>query len=205
MEAGNLGAYLAGHPDDALDTAISILKDAPEAGEPDPNKPGQMAEELKKRREYIAKTLEVVARYRPEQARQNLAIPTWFYGNEPTNLFATHIAKYFSNSIREDGLLAIGINGEVYGPGGAGTRQEIFMDAAQNHYGTFQLCSPMVFLGTDKYGFMGPPPNPQNMPLFPVVQAYANKNYQDLLFVSDSPEEVVHFLEDTAHQPRPPI
>ena len=39
--------------------------------------------------------------------RQSLGVPTWFYGHEPTNLFATHVAKYFANSIREDGLLAI--------------------------------------------------------------------------------------------------
>ena len=83
--------------------------------------------------------------------KENLAIPTWFYGHEPSNLFATAIAKYFSNSLREDGLLAISLHGIVFAPGSAGTRQEIFQDATQNHYGTFDYFSPMVFLDKDFY------------------------------------------------------
>jgi hypothetical protein len=148
----------------------------------------------------------VVARYPAGRAGESLVVPTWFYGNEPTNAFATRVAKYFSNSIREDGLLAIAVSGVVYGPGGAGTRQEVFADANQNHYGTFQLCSPMVFLGTAEYGPMGPPPAAGSAPppLFPIVQAYANENYRDLLLAADEPEDVVRFLDDPAHRPRPP-
>ena len=85
------------------------------------------------------------------QGKPNLAIPTWFYGHEPSNVFATQIAKYFSNSIREDTLLAICIWGVIFAPGSAGTLQEIFMDASQNHYGTFGYYSPMVFIGSDHY------------------------------------------------------
>lgn len=77
---------------------------------------------------------------------ENLSVPTWFYGHEPTNPFATHIAKYFSNSIREDGLLAIATSGIVFVPGGPGTIQEVFQDAAQNAYQTYGEPSPMVFL-----------------------------------------------------------
>ena len=58
----------------------------------------------------------------------NLALPTWFYGHEPTNLFSSYIAKYFANSLREDGLLAIARHGVIYAPGSAGTVQEVFMD-----------------------------------------------------------------------------
>jgi len=58
-----------------------------------------------------------------EQANgsESLAIPTWFYGHEPSNVFASHIAKYFSNSIREDTLLAICLHGILFSPGSAGT------------------------------------------------------------------------------------
>ncbi len=76
----------------------------------------------------------------------SLSIPTWFYGHEPSNPFATHIAKYFSNSEREDGLLAIATGGIVFVQGGPGTLQEVFQDAAQNAYETFGTSSPMVFL-----------------------------------------------------------
>ncbi len=76
----------------------------------------------------------------------NLAVPTWFYGHEPSNTFATAIAKYFGNSEREDGLLAIATSGIVFVPGGPGTIQEVFQDAAQNAYETYGPSSPMVFL-----------------------------------------------------------
>lgn len=76
----------------------------------------------------------------------NLSIPTWFYGHEPSNPFASHIAKYFSNSEREDGLLAVATGGIVFVPGGPGTLQEVFQDAAQNAYETYGRSAPMVFL-----------------------------------------------------------
>ena len=77
----------------------------------------------------------------------SLAIPTWYYGHEPSTPFATHIAKYFQNNIREDGLLTVAAHGIVYAPGRAGTLQEIFQDSAQNYYHSVgDRFSPMVFL-----------------------------------------------------------
>ena len=73
-------------------------------------------------------------------------MPTWFYGHEPPTPFATDIAKYVSNALREDGLLAIARHGVVYAPGEAGTLQEVFQDAAQNAYRTHGWFSPMCFL-----------------------------------------------------------
>ena len=70
---------------------------------------------------------------------------TWVYADEPTSAFSTHVAKYFTNSIREDGLLALARAGVVYAPGGAGTAQEIFTDAAQNTNTLYEVRSPMVF------------------------------------------------------------
>jgi len=119
MEAANLGAYLANHPDDSLDSAIAILKDA------------DVYANVKK---WIATAREVKSRF--PNGGDSLGIPTWFYGFEPTNMFATKVAKYFDNSIREGGLVQIGRRAVIFAPGSAGTRQEIFMDAAQNNYGT---------------------------------------------------------------------
>lgn len=80
---------------------------------------------------------------------ESLGVPTWHYGHEPPTPLATHIAKYFENSIREEGLLAIARAGVVFFPGAAGTVQEVFQDATQNFYGLHGIVSPMVFVGTD--------------------------------------------------------
>ena len=49
---------------------------------------------------------------------RSLGIPTWFYGHEPPNVFCDVIAKYFSNAIREEGLLARSTAGIVVLDGG---------------------------------------------------------------------------------------
>ena len=125
-----MSAYPAGD----LDRALALLAPAPRYDTHD----------------YLVAADDVRRRW-PNGA-DSLAIPTWFYGHEPTNAFAPHIAKYFSNSLREDGLLAIATGGVIYAPGSAGTVQEIFMDAAQNHYATFGAISPMVFLDAPEDG-----------------------------------------------------
>src|SRR5690606_38756 len=90
---------------------------------------------------------EVLASVVPSDRGESLAIPTWFYGHEPPTPLATSIAKYFSNSLREDGLLAVAADGVVFAPGRAGTIQEVFQDAAQNYYRVHHdRFSPMVFL-----------------------------------------------------------
>jgi predicted Rossmann-fold nucleotide-binding protein len=82
----------------------------------------------------------------------SIGIPTWLYGHEPPTPLATEHAKYFDNSIREDGLLALATAGVVFAPGRAGTLQEIFQDAAQNYYESVaDRFSPMVFLDVDGY------------------------------------------------------
>jgi hypothetical protein len=57
--------------------------------------------------------------------------------------------EYFTNSIREDGLLAIARSGVVCAPGGAGTEQEVFTDSAQNSLTLYGVRSPIVFFGRD--------------------------------------------------------
>ena len=180
MEAANLGAYLAGTEvgDGAqVETVLEKLAEAPKYTDPG----------------YEDKARWVLKRY-PEGA-ESLAIPTWFYGHEPSNLFATYIAKYFSNSIREDTLLAIALHGIVFAPGSAGTTQEIFMDAAQNHYATFDYVSPMVFLGRKRYT--------EETQLYPTLQQLAaGRTYADYLALTDVPAEVVAFIQ--RHPPMRP-
>jgi predicted Rossmann-fold nucleotide-binding protein len=87
----------------------------------------------------------VVGRY--PDGTPSLGIPTWFYGHEPPNYFATHIAKYFANAIREAILLELCDGGIVFLPGSAGTVQEIFQDACENYYGVPETIRPMVLVG----------------------------------------------------------
>ncbi|MEO6630019.1 MAG: hypothetical protein ABIP03_15800 [Aquihabitans sp.] len=152
MEATHLGALLAAEADADLDVAIDHLAAAHPRFPPGMSElvaPGGVIDvsllaDLHAWQVPVFEVLETV----PDGARgMSLAVPTWFYGHEPPTPFATHIAKYFSNPLRKDGLLAIASDGVVYAPGAAGTLQEVFQDAAQNYYRTFHArFSPMVFL-----------------------------------------------------------
>lgn len=174
MEAGNLGAYLGGQEREDLEWALLHLATAP--GYKDEG--------------YSRLALDVIERY--PTGMSSLAVPTWFYGHEPTNWFAPHVAKYFSNSLREDGLLAIATHGVIYARGSAGTTQEVFMDACQNHYQTFEVISPMVFLGSDWFG--------DRTGIFTTVKTQAgDKAYGDYLALLDSEDECLSFL--MAHPP----
>ncbi len=175
MEAGNLGAWMAPHPDAALDIALERLSSAVDYSTP----------------EYLLASTAVVNEF--GAGATSLAIPTWFYGHEPTNDFATDVAKYFSNSIREDGLLAIATHGVVYTPGAAGTIQEVFMDATQNHYNVFGIISPMVFVDSAYWA-----PDRLAAPLL-LRQLAAGRPYADMITVLDNPDDVVDFIE--AHPP----
>ena len=94
---------------------------------------------------WVHRAFEVLARH-PDGA-DTLGIPPWFYGHEPPNPFATAIAKYFRNSLREAILLEICDAGIVFLPGRAGTVQEIFQDACENYYATESAVAPMVLVG----------------------------------------------------------
>ena len=170
MEATNLGAWLAPHPDQALDDALAVLAGAPH---------------YLPITDWLDAAFEVRRRWpAPDGAPDSLGIPTWHYGHEPPNVFASCIAKYFANSIREEGLLAIALAGVVFAPGSAGTIQEIFQDAAQNHYESFGVASPMIFLDTGYWT--------ETKPVYPLVrQLAADKPYGDLLAIEDDVDRIV--------------
>lgn len=171
MEASNLGAYFGNYAKAELDEALKMLADKPHYSDEG----------------FTKIALQVLEKF--PNGKPSLAIPTWFYGHEPSNVFANHIAKYFSNSIREDTLLAIATHGIIFAPGSAGTTQEIFMDAAQNHYGTFNFYSPMVFLGKERYA--------QQTKIFELLTQLAEgKAYAELLHLTDSPEDALKFIEE---------
>ncbi len=197
MEAANLGAWLAGYDDaSVIDSAIGKLSvaDTFSGGE----KEGT-PEYLNAIRAYLQAARDCVAELSDtaHPPATSLAVPTWFYGHEPSNLFATAVAKYFDNSIREEGLLAMATAGVVYAPGSAGTTQEIFQDLTQNHYATYGIRSPMVFLSRERY-----------QAEYGLIRSFAEargmtKVYGDLLALVDSAEEAVDFI--ASHPPRPAV
>lgn len=129
MEATHVGAWFADRDEKDMLDAIGLLSKAPSY----------------KDTLWLDVAFEVQSLY-PPSSYESVGIPTWLYGHEPPTPFATRIAKYFANSVREDGLLAIAKGGVIFSPGSAGTIQEIFQDATQNHYLSFGIASPMVFL-----------------------------------------------------------
>jgi predicted Rossmann-fold nucleotide-binding protein len=141
MEAANLGAYLSAWPG-SLDEALTIMKPTPSY------RPSIDA--------WAHSAFRIRARWPIADSGRSLSIPTWFYGHEPTNVFATEIAKYFSNALREDTLLSRCRGGVVYLPGRAGTVQEIFQAATENFYAAdASLIAPLILVGrqhwTDTY------------------------------------------------------
>jgi predicted Rossmann-fold nucleotide-binding protein len=176
MEAANLGAWLAPHADSALEESIERLVIAVDFHDADP---------------YLRAGLSVLEAF--PNGGTSLAVPTWFYGHEPTNQFATHVAKYFANSIREEGLLALATRGVVFAPGAAGTTQEVFQDATQNHYDVFGVVSPMVFLNTQFWT--------EQLPAEPLLRKLAgDRIYATMIGTADSAADALRYLVE-----HPPI
>jgi len=172
MEATHLGAWLAGRGQEDVDEALRMVAPVPKFGD----------------EAWLQTAFDVMKRY-PQTRYRSLGIPTWLYGHEPTTPFATDIAKYFDNSIREDTILTIAFGGIVFTPGSAGTMQEIFQEAVQNHYLSFGFASPMIFLGRKFWT--------DDIPVYPFLEKLMRENkYKNLkLALTDSAEEAASKLE----------
>ncbi|ABM07145.1 conserved hypothetical protein [Paenarthrobacter aurescens TC1] len=168
MEAANLGAYLSGLPDADSIVALEDLAAVPGF------RPSVTA--------WARQAAAVVERY--PDGTPTLGIPTWFYGHEPPNLFATHIAKYFANAVREAILLELCDGGIVFLPGAAGTVQEIFQDACENYYGAPETVTPMVLVGREHWE--------RTFPAWPMLQSLAaGKPMADKIFLVDTVEDAL--------------
>lgn len=193
MEATHLGALLAPSGDLALTEAIGHLCSVPDF--PAASKlvaPGGAInlELLRELHAWQVPAFELLDEL-PEAGRgESLSVPTWFYGHEPPTPFATQVAKYFSNPLREDGLLSIAMDGIVYAPGRAGTVQEIFQDAVQNVYRVLAgRSSPMAFLDTDACWT-------RTLPVLPILrELLGHEDFSASVAVSDDPSVLLAFLE----------
>ncbi|MET8942948.1 Rossmann fold nucleotide-binding protein [Streptomyces sp. NPDC004542] len=151
MEAANLGAYLAPFEDGALTEALRLLAKTPSF------RPSVS--------DWARAAFEVRDRWPGGGA--SVGIPTWFYGHEPPNAFAAHIAKYFANATREDGLLARSTAGVVFLPGAAGTVQEVFDNATPNYYESRGEPTPMVLVDRAHWT--------ERLPVWPLLRALARE------------------------------
>ncbi len=191
MEAGNVGAYCAGFSDakNLLAATILKLKDSPAY-----DSPNWLPDAYKAWKEMGNPTT-------PGKSR-NVGIPTWFYGHEPPNIFATHIAKYFENSVREEGLLAIALGGIIYAEGNGGTCQEIFQDANQNYYRTYaEVKSPMILFGKDYWNpgdtIRRHDPQEKRKNVYPILEKLATeKAFSDYLAITDDPATILKFIKE---------
>lgn len=173
MEATHLGAWMAGRSDSEMDDALQMLQPAPSF----------------KDQGWLTTAFHVMAKY-PQTQYDSLGIPTWLYGHEPSTPFATHICKFFENSVREDSILTMAFGGIIYAPGSAGTVQEIFQEAVQNHYLSFGISSPMIFLGKEFWT--------EEMPFYPLIKGLMEAGkYKNLrLTLTDDMNEILQVLKD---------
>ena len=179
MEAANLGAWLAPHEDDALPQALEILATAP-TFEPDINAWANAAAAVR-------------AQWpRTDDTVRSVGIPTWFYGHEPPNQFASVIAKYFANPLREATLLERCQGGIIYLAGAAGTVSEVFMDACENYYAASENIAPMVLVGREQWR--------STLPAWPLLTALAaGRDMQAHLQLVDSTDDAIAYLLGASH------
>jgi predicted Rossmann-fold nucleotide-binding protein len=194
MEAANFGAFLAPFDDRQFNASLKILSEAPIFTK------------------HVGTWIETAARVRThllgcwdgteKEESWSLGVPTWVYGHEPPNLFSSHIAKYFYNSLREDGLVTISNAGLIFGKGNAGTVQEIFQDATLVYYREDKMAAtPMVLYGAD---FWNPQDLPNHavmdknrkpvLPLLLKLAREASQPFESALLLSDSSDEIVKFI-----------
>ncbi len=160
MEAANLGALCTDAP--MLRAALDRLGPGPSFHQ---DLTGWARLALQVRRELLPLSAGRLNDGLGATAR-SLGIPTWFYGHEPPNVFCDAIAKYFSNAIREDGLLARCNGGIVVLPGAAGTVQEVFQAATPHYYATGDApLAPLVLVDTHHWT--------ETLPVWPALQALA--------------------------------
>ncbi|WP_406173922.1 LOG family protein [Streptomyces sp. NBC_00996] len=172
MEAANLGAYAAPFEDGMLTESLQLLAKAP-SFTPSVTDWARAAFDM---REHWP------------SGGPSVGIPTWFYGHEPPNAFAEHIAKYFANATREDGLPARSNAGVVFLPGAAGTVQEIFDNATPNYYESRGEPTPMVLVNRAHWT--------EKHPTWPLLQSLAReRSMESRIALVDRIEDVPEALK----------
>ncbi len=175
MEAANLGASLATQQPETLAEALERIAEVPTF------------------RPSVDDWLRVALAVReanPEPC-ESLGIPTWHYGHEPPNVFATAIAKFFGNPAREAILLEVCDAGIVFLEGAGGTVQEIFQDACENFYADESSVAPMVLVDRAYWT--------ETLPAWPLLQSLARgRVMEDHVHLVDTIEEAASVVGQRA-------
>ncbi len=170
---GAMEAAMAPYDDAALDRALAIVAEVPSFQ-------GDIGA-------WAAAGMRVRELFSGEGAIASVGIPTWFYGHEPPNVFGARIAKYFSNAIREDGLLQRANAGIVFLRGAAGTVQELFQDATQNYYAPEGGAALAVLVDKEYWT--------QTLPAWPLIEALGrNREMGRKLFLVDTVAEAAAII-----------
>ncbi len=170
MEAANLGGRLGGADAGVLDAALAVLAEVPTY-----------------RPSIEAWVRSARAAVDDVPARDTLGVPTWHYGHEPPNLFATAIAKYVRNATREAVLLEVCDAGIVFLPGAGGTVQEVFQDACENYYAEESSVAPMVLVGHTYWT--------DTVPAWPLLQTLARGRVMEpFVHLVDSVDEAAAMI-----------
>ncbi|MCP1184565.1 LOG family protein [Paenibacillus sp. 1781tsa1] len=220
MEATHLGALFAGRSDESLSSAINKLAKKPYDEFPKNmkdiiSKDGKSINEelLTKLHGWMLPAWEIANELKNQLTPMNrsLAVPTWHYGHEPFTPFATHVAKYFLNSIREDVLVTLASCGIVFSEGRGGTIQEIFQDAAQVYYRDTDNgenkapIASMLFLDSKFWSIPDTPDGELHMPvldllyqLFVVTENMKEEEFKRYIRLVDDADEVVEIIIENA-------
>jgi predicted Rossmann-fold nucleotide-binding protein len=175
MEAANLGALLSVADAAALDEALASLASVP-----------SFTPSIGAWADAAFAVVDTV-----EDPVESLGIPTWHYGHEPPNAFATSIAKYFRNATREAVLLEVCSAGIVFLPGAGGTVQEVFQDACENYYADESSVAPMVLVGREHWT--------DTLPAWPLLRTLARgRAMEEHVHLVDSVAEAVELVTASA-------
>ena len=191
MEAANLGALAPGP--DALAEAVARLREVP-TFEGDVRRWAvsglEVREALRRGADSEVRDGDTDVARQEERTLRSVGIPTWFYGHEPPNVFCDGIAKYFSNAIREDGLLARSTAGVVVLEGAAGTTQEVFQAATRLYYAADgDAVPPLVLVGVEHWS--------ETVPVWPALRALGEgRPMGEAVHLVDDLEDAVRLLTD---------
>lgn len=177
MEAANLGARLADRSPDDLEQALARLARVPGY------RPSVGA--------WADAAFDVLDRW--PGTTDSLGIPTWHYGHEPPNVFATAIAKYFRNATREAILVEVCDAGIVFLPGVGGTVQEVFQDGCENFYADESSVAPMVLVGREYWT--------ETVPAWPLLASLARgRVMESFVHLVETVEDAANLIEVTTQE-----
>ncbi|HEX7579841.1 MAG TPA: hypothetical protein VF580_07560 [Thermoanaerobaculia bacterium] len=166
MEAAHFGAHFAYATDAQFEVALAEMRKSGPSGPPQLTRGKKMlnpdgslsdavtVEFLDQLNAWFLAAVKVKKSVKGMKGRKgtSVAIPTWEFGHELSQPFATRYAAYFLDSLRETALVRESRAGIVYARGSGGTVREIFEDAEENYYAdTPSDVTPMIFFDSDGF------------------------------------------------------